>query len=162
MDSDIFFSFCREMEKTAIKLRVVHGTNQALQTIAPRHAIGKASVLARDPNPSMVYMAPSRKGGKNVAGFARDAAARYGGKPTILKAKVDTKKGWSPARLTRWGREEGYDLEDLQDIIDQLDDPSVVGSERAELWETLNRASGAITNVDPNATVRVNKVRRIK
>jgi hypothetical protein len=169
MNGHLLASFNDELEKIAVNLRAYHGTNQALKRIKPRSVTGKGPVLRNDPNPPMVYMAPGVAKGRHVQYFARDAANRYGGQPTLLSAKLDTKKGWRPTRLTRWGKSQGYDVDDLDDIIYQLDQRlpdgryEIRGKARGELWEILNRASGAITNPrNPAATVKVIKSKPIK
>jgi hypothetical protein len=164
----IVSSFTDELEKLAVRLRVVHGTNKAYSRLSPRHLTGKAPVFGRDPNPSAVYLSlkRQRKGpsGKKLFGverFARDASAK-GGTPMIAHAKVDTKKGWMPTRVTKWGRDKGLTPDDLEDIVVRLDDPAVRGADRASLWRTLNKASGAIQNVsNPGASVRVRKYKKL-
>jgi hypothetical protein len=152
--------FSSELEKIAIKLRVIHGTNQAMESLIPRHLLNRGPVNLTDPNPSRVYLALKRKvkpKGYTVTSFAEQAAAAHGGTPTILHAKVDTKHGWGPISVNKWGTDRGYNVSDLKDIVEELDDPAIRGAKRADLWRTLNKATGTVGSPNFNASVKVQK-----
>ena len=154
-------AFFDEMGKIAARMRVMHGSNAAYKTLKPRSATGKSAVLATDPNMAAVYMATKRRSAKGgVKAFASRAAQRHGGAPHIGITKVDTKKGWRPHSITTWAKKEGYGLEDLTDMAEDLDAPGTTKSSRGELWKMLNRGVGAWRNVNPAAEVKGLKWRR--
>ena len=155
-----------ELQKIAARVPVVHGTNQMYKVLRPRTSTGKVSVLSTDPNPSAVYMASkTRHLRPGVEAFARAATKAYGGSPVVARAKIDTKKGWYPSRVSSWAKSKGYELEDLQDIVEDLDAIKGRGpkakKERGELWEILSRGVSVWQNRNPAATVRPIRYRQV-
>jgi hypothetical protein len=141
------------IEKIAAKIPFMHGTNQFFRTLLPGV---KPTVLLNDPNPRAVYtMLKNRRLVEFADDFARSAAKRYGKSPVILTGKMDTKKGWQPIALTKWGKKNVGSLDELRAIVDELDNPALNKAQRGELWRTINRAAGAWRNRDLSATLPV-------
>ena len=140
-------------EKIAAKIPFMHGTSQFFRTLLPG---GKPTVLLNDPNERAVYtMLKNRRLVGSADNFARSAAEKYGKSPVILTGKMDTRKGWQPIALTRWGKENVGGLDELRAIVDDLDNPAFNKAQRGELWRTINRAAGAWRNRDLSATLPV-------
>jgi hypothetical protein len=156
--------FEAELEKIAVRVRVMHGSNAPYPVLKPRSSTGKRAVLATDPNPSAVYMATKRRSARGgTEAFARRSAAEHGGSPHLTVTKVDTLKGWRPKQLTAWAKKEGWDHEELRDLIEDLDTPGrLKGADRGEAWKTLNLSVGSWVNRDPATTVRARKWRKIE
>lgn len=156
MDSLQLKAFSDELEKIAVRIRVMHGTHQRFPIL--KAGVGKLN-LPKDPNPRLIYVATksrSRKGA--VREFAERAVEQRGGEPVVGYTKIDTKKGWRPHALSAWGRKHIGTLEDALDIVDDLD-RGVKGKARGELHRALQLGVGSWKSPDAKTTLKVKKWR---
>lgn len=147
------------MEKVAIKVPVMHGTNQQWDTL--KAGVGKA-IAAGDPNPRAVYMATKGRQLKpGVEGFARAATKQRGGSPTVAHAKVDTAKGWKPRTLTSWGQKNIGSMDDAHDLVDDLHHGGSKGGARGELWKRLMKGISTWHHPDASKSVKPTRYRPV-
>ena len=147
-------AFADELVKLAVKVPVIHGTSGAWKKLTP--GVGP-SILSGDPNPRAVYVAMKNVDKlPGISQFAEEAARARNGVPTIAHTKIDTQKGWGPRSLTEWGRKHIGSRDDAHALIEELDG-GVAEPRRGEIWEMLQRGTGAWVNEDPAVEVAVRR-----
>ncbi len=153
-------SFFNELEKLAVKIPVMHGTNGRWTML---RAAAQSRVRGVDPNPQLVYVATAGRARRNATEtFAHAAAKAHGGSPVIGEAKIDTAKGWIPHQLTAWGKKEIGTPEDAVDLVSSLDRLPKGAPERGALWQAINKGIGSWKHPERSATLRIRKYTDVK
>jgi hypothetical protein len=152
--------FTDELVKLAVRIRVMHGTNQPFPVLVRQ----MRKNVARDPNPSAVHVAlQTRRLLPGVEAFANQAVhVRGTGRPVVGFTKVDTKRGWVPRTLQSRGKKLGLGLDDVRAAIHELDYGSPDPKRRGELWRTVNTSLSGMVNQNPETTLRVRKYRSVR
>ena len=94
----------------------------------------------------------SRRKLTGIGQFARESAHARGGTPTIALGKMDTRKGWVPSQLTRWGKKNIGSVDDAKDLVVELE--TAAGARRGVIWRMLHKGTGAWRNENIGATLR--------